>query len=91
MTKYEIELDSNQEQIAKIFVKLDKEKDIQSLLTSIVHGYIEDIAPQTIGDYLDEIKNQKGMMRDFKEAGITNDEVNSAIMAAKNLGINLEK
>jgi len=90
MKKYEVELDENQEKIVSILLKLDNQKTIEGWIKDTIYDSIEQSTPQIIGGYLEEIKQQTGWIKDFKEAGITKDEIDEAVIAAKKLGINLE-
>lgn len=91
MKKYEVELDENQEKIVRVLLKLDNQKTVGDWIKDTIYDSIEQSTPQIIGEYLEEIKQQTGWIKDFKEAGITKDEIDEAVIAAKELGINLEK
>ena len=86
MGRHEIILDENQEKIASLLAKLHGETVDQHCQREMI-DYLQQIGQDVIYSYLKEIKKETPTVKEFRDAGITYDEVNKAVEAAKAMGM----
>ena len=85
MTKHEISLNEDQEKIASILAKLDNES-IDQWLQREASDILEQIGHDVIHSYLNEIRKEIPTVKEFRDAGVSEEEVKTAAKAIENLG-----
>ena len=86
MGEYRVTLNPDQEKIAAILAKVDG-MTIEHLIQDEVIDYLEQIGHDVIHSYLDEQRNKIPTITEFREKGITEEDVAQAFEAEKNLGL----